>query len=119
MSDRPDSSLQAELSAATCDLVRLQALLTDACTELMQRFSSASASLNTQPPQVEQAQRELRRAISALQFEDMAQQLISHTQAGLARSSEGARATPSAVIAGGRPNPVAQSGIASGSIDLF
>lgn len=118
MSDRADSSLPVELDAAKRDLVRLQALLADACAELMQRFSSASASLREQPPHLDHAREELRGAISALQFEDMAQQLISHTQGVLTRSRESALNTPSGVPAG-RPNPVAQSGIASGSIDLF
>lgn len=118
MSDRAVSNLQMELDSANRDLVRLQALLADACAQLMQRFASASASLRQQPPQVDHAREELRRAISALQFEDMAQQLVAHTQGILARSSECVSNTPAGMPAG-RPSPVAQSGIASGSIDLF
>jgi hypothetical protein len=67
-------------------------------------------------------------AITALQFQDMATQLIAHTAAGCATAPTAWRATPwattrtvPAVVEDTplRPNPVTQDEMDAGSIELF
>ena len=82
------TELQDHLLVATNDLDRLQTLLTGACDMLLRRFTTASAYLEEQctsepEPRVQGAYDRLRdelgEAVTALQFQDMATQLIAHT----------------------------------------
>lgn len=106
----PDDETHDFLRATASDLERLQALLADACDTLLARFAGASAALRSRPPARDAALHELGAAVTALQFQDLAQQLIAHTQRRLA-----SRAQPAAR----RPDPVAQAGVGAGSIELF
>ena len=131
------ADVQDHLIAACNDLQRLQVLLADACQVLLSSFHSASRELRQhrrRSPQRELAtvlqeiQGQLDNAVTALQFHDMTSQLITHTHLRLrncadqlagslfAEDEDGA-----AVIeqAPDRPNPVTQSEMDAGSIELF
>ncbi|NDY91537.1 hypothetical protein [Ideonella livida] len=134
------ADLQDHLMVASHDLERLQRLLDDASESLTTQFYGAS-HLITQylraaapgPDQdhgaVHEAMQNLASAITALQFHDMATQLIGHTQKRLrscadriARDAMGEEDDDgTAVIEEGpaRPNPVTQDEMDAGSIELF
>jgi hypothetical protein len=133
------ADLQDHLMSATNDLDRLQRLLAESCDALLARFQGAAqqlgGALNEQglPPTaasaVDGARRQLVEAVTALQFQDMASQLINHTHQRLrncadqiARDAFGAGdADGEAVVdaAPMRPNPVTQDEMDAGSIELF
>jgi hypothetical protein len=132
------ADLQDHLLVATNDLERLQRLLDDASETLSGHFYGASGQLmdlmrQAQPEpthtgSVHSAMQDLSGAITALQFHDMATQLIGHTQKRLrscadriARDAMGDDEDGTAVVSEGpvRPNPVTQDELDAGSIDLF
>ena len=84
------ADLQDHLLTATNDLDRLQRLLADASEALMGHFYTANHSLNRLLHQgaamphldssaLHEAMQSLAAAVTALQFQDMASQLIDHT----------------------------------------
>ena len=133
------ADLQDSLMVAGNDLDRLQRLLADATETLMGHFYGATAKLRpllraaAQHP--EQAGEELHAAmahlggaVTALQFQDMASQLIVHTHRRLrscadrlARDVMGDDEDGETVVeeAPPRPNPVTQDEMDAGSIELF
>lgn len=127
------ADLQDHLMTAGNDLERLQRLLAASCETLLARFQGALRQLDAlgaagASPQAGQARRELAEAVTALQFQDMASQLISHTGQRLrncadqiARDAFGCDADGEAVIAAAplRPNPVTQDEMDAGSVELF
>jgi hypothetical protein len=133
------TELQDHLLVAHNDLERLQRLLDDASQALMHHFTFASdhmdaalvhieASQLVEPPAIREARQTLANAITALQFQDMATQLIAHTSRRLrscadrlARDALGDDEDGCAVIdeAPLRPNPVTQDEMDAGSIELF
>jgi len=134
------ADLQDNLLAATHDLDRLQDLLSHACDELMQCFHGATSqlqgfvegpnrqALGLQLYEAEAVMRELSNAVTALQFQDMASQLIAHTNKRLrscadriAREAMGEDDDEPAVVEEPpmRPNPVTQDEMDAGSIELF
>ena len=126
------AALQDDLLTATHDLDRLQRLLGNACGTLMRNFVAVHAMLDELPalPDRDAAalRAEISGAIGALQFEDMAAQLIAHTALRLracadriAREALGDdEDEPAAGIAPpARPNPVTQDEMDAGSIELF
>ncbi len=129
------ADLQDHLMTATHDLDRLQTLLSDACTALFTGFHGANEQMhaltNTDEANAKAAERALQylgTAVIALQFQDMASQLIAHTHKRLrscadtlARETFGDDEEGSAVVdeAPLRPNPVTQDEMDAGSIDLF
>jgi hypothetical protein len=131
------TDLQDNLLVATNDLNRLQGLLEHACDTLMQRFTDASQHIgNLMDTHADQSSREglqrlmadLGGAVTALQFQDMASQLIHHTNHrlrscadSLAREAFGADEDGAAVVEDmpQRPNPVTQDEMDAGSIELF
>jgi hypothetical protein len=130
------AELQDHLMTASNDLDRLQTLLSDACDTLMQRFCGASNEVRAlmdaagfAEDQAGQALiQQLGDAVTALQFQDMASQLINHTHRRLrscadqiARVSMGDDEDGSAVVEEStlRPNPVTQAEMDAGSIELF
>ncbi len=129
------AQLQDNLMTATHDLDRLQRLLDDAYSVLINGFQSASeqlgVALNEKSPvgdELEHAQQSLHRAVTALQFQDMATQLIEHTTKRLrscadqiARDAMGDDADGSAYVedSPGKPNPVTQDEMDAGSVELF
>ncbi|HTP73586.1 MAG TPA: hypothetical protein VML58_15310 [Burkholderiaceae bacterium] len=134
------ADLQDHLMTASNDLDRLQRLLAGATATLLQHFHGLSeqiAQLRQQldrglmvdPVAFERTWRTLHGAVTALQFQDMASQLITHTDRRLrscadrlARDAfgdddeDGAPLTMPAPL---RPNPVTQDEIDAGSIELF
>jgi len=132
------ADLQDHLMTATHDLDRLQTLLADACDVLAQSFYGASeqlrALMDAQQASAGHADvypelmQKLGGAVTALQFQDMASQLITHTNKRLrscadqiARVAMGDDEDGEAVVeeAPLRPNPVTQDEMDAGSIELF
>lgn len=128
--------LQDNLLTATHDLDRLQTLLSDACDELMRGFHGAAgeiqelvdAAQDTPSPELfHSVVQHLGGAITALQFQDMASQLIAHTHKRLRNCAD--RLARQAMADGEddgvvedaplRPNPVTQDEMDAGSIELF
>lgn len=132
------ADLQDHLMTATNDLERLQGLLADACDNLMLRFATAVQQMEglmhaagdhrIQTSELAPVLQNLGAAVTALQFQDMASQLIAHTNRRLrncadriARESMGDDEDGQAVVEEPplRPNPVTQSEMDAGSIELF
>lgn len=133
------ADLQDSLMVASNDLDRLQRLLADATETLMGHFYGASghitqlSRLASQHPELPESDlhatmQHLAGAVTALQFQDMASQLVAHTQRRLrncadrlARDVMGDDDDGEAVIeeAPLRPNPVTQDEVDAGSIELF
>jgi len=126
------ADLQDNLLMVANDLERLQTLLGGACDTLLQAFTEASDVLRDRagvaPARVEQAIEHLGGAVVALQFQDMASQLIDHTRRRLRHCSDrlaeeafGGDDDDEAVIETLplRPNPVTQDEMDAGSITLF
>jgi hypothetical protein len=129
------AELQDHLMTATNDLDRLQNLLSEACDTLLQSFHGAAERMQalSEAPQaaaetVAQVQARLGQAVMALQFQDMASQLIHHTsrrlrscadriaQEAMGDDEDGEGVVEDAPL---RPNPVVQEDMNAGSIDLF
>jgi hypothetical protein len=130
------AELQDHLMTATNDLERLQTLLSDACVVLFAGFQGASAQVHKLCSQAAGSKEEAKRAIeflgtavTALQFQDMASQLIEHTNKRLRSCAytlaqetfgdddeDGAAAVELPPL---RPNPVTQGEMDVGSVELF
>ena len=133
------ADLQDHLMVASNDLERLQRLLDDASETLSGHFYGATHQINhvlrmiaalpgTDEGALHAAMQDLAGAITALQFHDMATQLISHTHLRLrncadriARDTMGDDEDGTAIVEDGpgRPNPVTQDEMDAGSIELF
>jgi hypothetical protein len=133
------ADLQDDLMTASHDLDRLQALLAHACDALMLGFHGANQRLReiteapgvatTAPAALDSVMQQLGGAITALQFQDMASQLIAHTHQRLrhcadrlareAMGDEEEDGTAPIEAAPLRPNPVTQDEMDAGSIELF
>ena len=135
------ADLQDHLLVAGNDLDRLQRLLDDASSALMSHFVGAThwiedarrdlqaAAGGGYGQAIAEAQRALSGAIVALQFQDMATQLIAHTTKRLrccadrlARDAMGDDDEDGTAVledAPLRPNPVTQDEMDAGSVDLF
>ena len=131
------ANLQDDLMVASNDLDRLQTLLADACQVLADGFYGATEQIraarglhdaDAASTPYEQAMQHLGAAITALQFQDMASQLITHTHRRLrgcadrlAREAFADEEGEEAVVDETplRPNPVTPAELAAGSIDLF
>ncbi len=129
------ADLQDHLMVASNDLERLQRLLDDAAQSLMTHFTQAAQRIEVALQAVEgevdgmqEVRHSLGGAITALQFQDMASQLIAHTTRRLrncadrlAAETMGDDEDGSAVVEEPplRPNPVTQDEMDAGSIELF
>ena len=120
------ADLQDDLMVASNDLERLQRLLDDASEALMGHFTEATGHIQTGA--VDAARLTIAGAITALQFQDMACQLITHTSRRLrncadrlARDTMGDDEDGEAMVEETvlRPNPVTQDEMDAGSIELF
>ena len=129
--------VQDHLITACNDLQRLQVLLADAFQVLLASFHSASRELGQhrrRRPERELAtvlseiQQQLDNAVTALQFHDMSNQLIEHTNSRLRHCVDEIAAIvfdgdedgePVVQAAPDRPNPVTQSEMDAGSVELF
>ena len=128
------AELQDSLLVVMRDLHRLEGLLNHATSNLLQRFNEANVLLagdSTDGDQgIDAARIALRSAVTELQFHDMATQLIVHTTQvlqgcafRLASETMGREEDeldmPVVPIQPERPNPVTQSEMDAGSIELF
>ena len=134
------AELQDELLIATTDLDRLQSLLSDAAGQLLARFVGADALLAQLVAAAQQpaeqaallgaARAEVAGAAIALQFQDMAAQLLSHALQRVRSVADclGNQAMPAdadteagavAVQFVARACPVAQRQMDAGSIELY
>lgn len=127
------AEVQDSLLVVVHDLSRLDGLLAHTMERLMERFTSASVNL-TDPALVDVSELDavrqtLRAAVTELQFQDMASQLIVHTSkilqgcayrlAAESMDSEDGEAVPFVDEVPERPNPVTQDEMDAGSIELF
>jgi hypothetical protein len=133
------ADLQDHLLVASNDLERLQRLLGDASDALMGHFYGATTELKTllhrvaahpeiNTPELHSAMQHMAGAITAMQFQDMASQLVDHTNRRLrncadrlardafADDEDGPSVVEDAPL---RPNPVTQDEMDAGSVDLF
>ena len=128
------AELQDSLLVVMHDLQRLEGLLNHATGNLLARFDEANALLaptDAQPcGEFLAARQVLRAAVTELQFHDLATQLLSHTTRVLQACAfrlanetmgheEGEVDAPPAAFAPQRPNPVTQSEMDAGSVELF
>lgn len=133
------ADLQDSLMVAGNDLDRLQRLLDDATQTLLGHFHAATgqvkqlsrlAARHPELPgsQLHETLQHLAGAVTALQFQDMASQLVGHTQRRLrhcadrlARELMDDDEDGEAMVqdAPPRPNPVTQDEMDAGSIELF
>jgi hypothetical protein len=133
------ADLQDDLMVASNDMDRLQRLLGDACDSLLAHFYGATSELKgllhraaAQPhidtPELHAAMQHLANAITSMQFQDMASQLVNHTTRRLrncadriARDTMGDDEDGMTLVEDppARPNPVTQDEMDAGSIELF
>jgi hypothetical protein len=127
------AEVQDSLLVVVHDLNRLDGLLAHAMENLMQRFTSASADLADPTllavKELEGVRMALHAAVTELQFQDMASQLIGHTSkilqgcayrlASEAMGYEDGEAVPFVEDVPERPNPVTQDEMQAGSVELF
>ena len=128
------AELQDSLLTVMHDLQRLEGLLDHATENLLVRFGAADAALPEHLAgdggELAQLRQTLRSAVTELQFHDMATQLIVHISRVLQgcafrlanetmADEEGEESVPLESILPERPNPVTQSEMDAGSIELF
>jgi hypothetical protein len=122
------ADLQDHLMVAGNDLERLQRLLDDASQALMAHFTQATGHMEA--GSFKEARQTIGGAVTAMQFQDLATQLIAHMAKRLrncadriARDTmgededEGGRAVVEEAPL--RPNPVTQDEMDAGSVELF
>jgi len=127
------AEVQDSLLVVVHDLVRLDGLLAHTMENLMERFTSVSADLSNPSlvslTELDDVRVALHAAVTELQFQDMASQLIGHTSkilqgcayrlASDAMGNEDGEAVPFVEEVPERPNPVTQDEMQAGSIELF
>jgi hypothetical protein len=127
------ADLQDSLLVVVHDLNRLDGLLAHTMENLMDRFTRASANLEDpglgNSEALDSVRSTLRAAVTELQFQDMASQLIVHTSkilqgcayrlASESMGQEDGEAVPFVEEVPERPNPVTQDEMDAGSIELF
>lgn len=132
------ADLHGNLLAASRDLDRLQTLLGHACDELLRSFNGATQHVHAQTDRpdrdartaqvLDEVTQHLTCAITALQFQDMASQLITHLTQRLrdcahsvAHNSrvDAAPGAGAAQATAFQLGPVAQFEMDAGSVELF
>ena len=127
------AEVQDSLMVVVHDLSRLDGLLAHTMENLMERFTSASANLADpalmNSKELDFVRSTLRAAVTELQFQDMASQLIIHTSkilqgcayrlASESMGDEDGEAVPFVEEVPERHNPVTQDEMDAGSGELF
>jgi len=127
------AEVQDAILVVVHDLNRLDGLLAHTMENLMERFTAASANLANpalaDTKELDIVRSTLRAAVTELQFQDMASQLIVHTSkilqgcayrlASESMGSEDGEAVPFVEEVPERPNPVTQDEMDAGSVELF
>lgn len=132
--DQANHPAIVELAGAQADLIQLSAILKDAFAELLGSFTGVQA-VSREAGTLPEMDRHASRAITALQCEDLASQLIGYTlmRLNLARDSlKICSQLPQTCLTGGdraraiglndtraTDTPVQQHAMHSGSIELF
>jgi hypothetical protein len=126
LADRAGSTAAIECAAIARDLDRLKALIADAGDKLLlsfNRVSEIAPRVAGQPGDRAALDQAIRTAVTALQFQDMATQLTQHAQRRLAHLEQALTALAAEahdpLTAPTRMQPVRQTGMGAGSIDLF
>jgi hypothetical protein len=123
--DQAGLGVAQECAQIEADLGRLKSLIDDAGERLSFSFGQVARILpamqfdEAQRAQVDEA---VRRAVTALQFQDIAIQLTSHAQRRLAALEERLRSLSDEAAQGlefVQSHPVRQAEMSAGSIDLF
>jgi hypothetical protein len=118
------ADMQDEVLAAGTELERLERLLSDATDQLLVRFGRAHALCIDDSTRHALAA-ELQAAITALQFQDLASQLITHARQRLVSVADCLGNVALGDDEGievrwvGRSSPVGQRAVDAGSIELF
>lgn len=127
------AEVQDSLLVVVHDLARLDGLLAHTMENLMQRFTAAIGGLSdlsqADTATLDEVRGILSSAVTELQFQDMASQLIVHTSkvlqgcayrlASESMGKEDGEAVPFVEEVPERPNPVTQDEMDAGSIELF
>ena len=129
------AELQDALLVTLRDLQRLEGLLDHATQNLLERFDEANGQLShpglPDAASLAAARASLRSAVTELQFHDMSSQLIAHMSSTLqacafrlGAAAMGVDEEDSATVAilphlPDKPNPVTQSEMDAGSVELF
>jgi hypothetical protein len=127
------AEVQDSLLVVVHDLNRLNGLLAHTMDILMERFTCASANLAdpvlVASQELDVVRSALQAAVTELQFQDMASQLIGHTTkilqgcayrlASESMGQEDGDAVPFVEEVPERPNPVTQDEMYAGSVELF
>ena len=128
------AEVQDSLLIVLNDLQRLEGLINHAANNLLERFETANQGLGANvtsddPRGLDQARLALHQAVTELQFQDMASQLIIHTTKVIKGCADRLAAEAmeddedeGAVVVDAipdRPNPVTQDEMDAGSIELF
>jgi len=115
-----------ECEAIAADLERLKLMIADASDRLLASFNIVGAlESGTRRGKAEQDRfnSAISNAVTALQFQDMANQLTAHAQRRLASTREAliklSDGADPLLATTTRLQPVRQAGMGSGSIDLF
>lgn len=133
------AELQDSLMIVMNDLERLEGLVSHAATNLLDRFSVANAGIHqslaeagldaSSAHRLNDVRRTLQAAVTELQFQDMASQLIVHTtkvlkgcadrlaSEAMEQDDDEGQAVVQAIP--DRPNPVTQDEMDAGFIELF
>jgi hypothetical protein len=124
--DRAGSTAARECAAIARDLERLTALIADAGDKLLvsfNRVSEIAPRVDAQPGDRAALAGAIGSAVTALQFQDMATQLTQHAQRRLVKLEQAlstlAAEAHDPLDAPTRMQPVRQTGMGAGSIDLF
>ncbi|MEF9997024.1 MAG: hypothetical protein RR412_00280 [Burkholderiaceae bacterium] len=118
--DEAGDRIAQECAAIAADLDRLRVLIAEAGGQLAQAFGVvASADRGSVAHDAALAQ-----AVGALQFEDMALQLVTHAQRRLALLEAAGAATGEstpghALAPRSQHHPVSQTGMTAGAVELF
>ena len=128
------AEVQDSLLVVMHDLHRLEGLLNHAAKNLLTRFGDANAVLSDEmvadSATLQELRAALRSAVTELQFHDMSTQLLVHIgkvlqgcafrlAAESMGEEDGEEAAPLEEMVPERPNPVTQSEMDAGSIELF
>ncbi|GAB4477801.1 MAG: hypothetical protein OHK0044_24360 [Burkholderiaceae bacterium] len=115
-----------ECAAIAADLERLKGLIAEAGDKLAASFAVIGETVPhtvADEPSRRRVERAVADAVTALQFQDMATQLTQHAQRRLAVLRDALKAlsqeNTDPLLATTRMQPVRQTGLGAGSIDLF
>jgi chromosome segregation ATPase len=123
--DEARRSAAQECAAIEADLERLKTLFADAAERLMSsfnQFTELEQGISRSKAERERIAAAIGSAVIALQFQDMASQLTGHAQRRLAALQECLHAIAhdqQGVTFAAPPQPVRQSAMSAGSVDLF